>query len=87
MTDHDDAAHNRCRFRVYLAGELAEEAWPAAEGAEALGVRHAELTEQATADGTPWLVEVFCPDCPPDAAYYRWGTDTAGMVTPIPAPR
>jgi hypothetical protein len=69
------------RFRLYVAGELVDEQWAAENGPE-LAAGHQRIAEQADAAGKLWLVEVFNPDEPEDAAYFRFGTDTGGMVAP-----
>lgn len=83
-------ADSRLRFRVYIGGELADEHWldalaPGAAGQmAAVRARHLALTEDAAEAGEPWLVEVFDPGEAGDRAYIRLGTDTEGMLDPLP---
>jgi len=80
----------RLRFRVWIAARLADEAWidasnPDAEQLmEAVRAHQYALVEQAAAADRPWLIEVYDPAKPEDEAYWRLGTDAAGMVDPIP---
>jgi hypothetical protein len=91
----------RLRIRLYIAGRLADEQWigqhepepgqphgPRVDGA-IIAARHRELVEAAEAAGQSWQVEAFDPGSPDGEQYYRFGTDAAGMVTPmaiIPGP-
>lgn len=91
----------RLRIRLYIAGQLADETWigqhepepgqpygPRIDGAQ-LAARHRVLVEDAERADLPWQVEAFDPSAPDGEQYYRFGTDAAGMVTPmavIPGP-
>ena len=79
----------RLRFRIWVAGRLADEAWldtthPDAQAqTEAIQLRQAGIAEAAHEARQPWLAEVYDPAKPDDAAYIRWGTDTEGMHEPV----
>jgi hypothetical protein len=75
----------RLRFRVWVAGVLADEHWLDADNTapaevDAASDRQAAIVAGANRDGTPWLVEIYDPAA---GAYTRWGTDAAGMVCPV----
>lgn len=73
------------RVRLLIAGEVVAEDWlDAATPARVIGDRHAAATTAAHAAGRSWLVEVFNPDAPPEAAYLRFGTDRSAMTDPQP---
>lgn len=78
----------RMRFRVWIAGRLADEAWvdtsrpDAQEHIDTTRDHHWSLVEQADRDGQVWLVEIYDPDKPEEEAYMRMGTDADGMVDP-----
>jgi hypothetical protein len=82
----------RLRFRVYVSGVLADEAWvdamtPGAHATiAAVSHAHAATAAEAAEHGLPWLVEIYDPDRPEGGAYTRWGTDTAGMTEPAEVP-
>jgi hypothetical protein len=79
-------ADMRLRFRVYVDGEVADEAWVGGPGdvdGETLALKQRALCDTASDHGQLWLIEVYDPDVPEDAAYWRFGTDPAGMVLPI----
>jgi hypothetical protein len=78
------------RFRVYVAGELADEHWFSndADHAEAAEVAHRQAAIAAEADdaGRLWLIEIYDPARPSGRQYMRYGTDQAGMVAPGEVP-
>lgn len=80
----------RLRFRVWIAGRLVEQVWidatnpDAASHSEAVQARHAALVAEAERCDQPWLIEIYDPSKPEHEAFLRIGTDTAGMVDPIP---
>ena len=86
------AEHNpddpRLRFRLWIDGELLDEAWidsndaDADEQGTAVQRRHEQLAAEAEGYGYPWLIEVYDPAQPPDQAYIRFGTDRDGMTEP-----
>jgi|HubBroStandDraft_6_1064221.scaffolds.fasta_scaffold33187_7 hypothetical protein len=79
-------ADMRLRFRVYVDGEIADESWVGVGSdvdGEQLALKHRALCDAASDHGQLWLIEVYDPGEPEHAAYYRFGTDPAGMVLPI----
>jgi hypothetical protein len=81
--------HDQLRVRLYLGGQLADERWLSLADPDDttwVGLAHVEAAAEADRTGVLWLVEVFDPDLPEEAAYKRFGTDTAGMVHAVPAP-
>ena len=79
----DPCGADRQRIRLYLGGKVAEEVWAySPQEAEDLAWRHRARTGAAETEGVPWLVEIYCPVCPADEAYFRFGTDEAGMGDP-----
>jgi hypothetical protein len=84
------ADDTRLRFRVWVAGRLADEYWLDARTADheeidATAARQAAIVDAAGNAGDPWLMEIYDPARPDGAAYTRWGTDVAGMVNPVAA--
>lgn len=85
--------HLRLRLRFWTGGQLRDEVWLSADDtdaaalAEHVATHHAQLAHLAEAAGVPWLVEAFDPSAEEGSAYVRYGTDTAGMVQPVPVPR
>jgi|HubBroStandDraft_3_1064219.scaffolds.fasta_scaffold00345_4 hypothetical protein len=83
-------AHDALRLRFWIGGQLRDEVWIDAsdprsgELAEFCATYHANQADMANAAGVPWLVEVYNPELPDEHAYVRFGTDTDGMVAPIP---
>ena len=80
------APHDRLRIRLYLGGQPTDERWIGLadpDDTAQVGMVHAAAAAEADATDTPWFVEVFDPDMPEEAAYRRFGTDTAGMVLPM----
>jgi hypothetical protein len=45
-----------------------------------LGAQHGELAQAADEAGVPWLIEFRFSD----GEHVRWGTDSDGMVMPMP---
>jgi ribosomal protein L37E len=71
------------RMRLYVAGKVVDEQWvDSPELVEQIGARHQAIAEDAERAGQVWMVEVWDPDAPENAAYLRFGTDQAGMVEP-----
>lgn len=85
------AAVSRLRVRVFIGGQLADEAWIDAGAPDALiqvdwvNERHLAMVQAAHAGGQPWLVELHDAGRPPDDCCLRIGTDTEGMIAPLPA--
>lgn len=78
--DNEVLAAEGMRFRLFLDGCLADEAWgllPA--DVEAVATRQATLTR----DASTWMVEIFNPAAEPEHAYQRWGTDASTMEDPV----
>jgi ribosomal protein L37E len=77
------------RFRLWIDGILADETW--IDGADpdvraqsdTAAHRMRERADAADAAGGVWLLEVFNPTAPADAAYLRIGSDVAGMAAPV----
>jgi hypothetical protein len=70
--------------RIYVEGRrVVDEAITMADLAS-IGERHLGVVQAAEDRGQRWLVEVVDPDAPADQAHLRFGSDTAGMVAPIP---
>jgi hypothetical protein len=80
------------RFRLFVAGTVADEDWidtrdPSSGGrATACAERQRAAALAADAAGQLWMVEVYNPSEPSDAAYFRFGTDPGGMVAPFGDP-
>ena len=80
----------RLRFRLYLAGQLTDETWidvgatDADATADATSARHRAAADAAESEGFTWMIEVFDPAAPPGTGYLRIGTDTCGMIAPVP---
>jgi hypothetical protein len=71
------------RFRLFIGGYLIDQTWASSPAqAEGIQARHEQLTIAAERGGALWLIEVFDPDVPEDAAYLRFGTDTAMITAP-----
>jgi hypothetical protein len=71
------------RFRLFIGGYLIDQAWAQSPAqAEGIGARHEQLAVAAERGGAVWLIEVFDPDEPADAAYLRFGTDADMMTAP-----
>ena len=80
----------RIRFRVWIAGLLADEVWvdvsnpDADEHMEKVRDRHQQVVEAARRGGLEWMVEIYDPARPEAEAYLRFGDDKEGMVDPTP---
>ena len=75
----------RLRFRVWVAGTLVREDWAGAPYEMALiAGEHERIAREASEKGKGFTVEVYDPDKPEEEAYLRFGSDAAGMVTPVP---
>jgi hypothetical protein len=71
------------RLRLYIGGMVTDEQWvDSADLVEEIGQRHQDAAAEADARGIAWLVEIYDPAAPQEAAYLRFGTDEAGMVMP-----
>jgi hypothetical protein len=68
--------------RLYVAGKLVRED-TLAENYEALAGQHLEVAAEAEARGQKWMVEVVNPDVPESERYFRFGSDSDGMVAPL----
>lgn len=72
-------------MRLYLGGKMADETSVqlgvgAREAIGDVGEYHGEMARCATEEGLPWMVEIVFPD----GEHVRWGTDSDGMVEPMP---
>lgn len=80
----------RLRFRVWVNGAMTEETWadlssPDSEALiDGIQARHLALADAANDAGQRWLIEVYDPELPFDRAHWRFGTDPAAMVFPVP---
>jgi len=78
--------------RLYVAGELVDEAWvdasrpDAGDLMEAASKRQLAQAMRAAEQGKKWMVEAFDPGRPLDKAFMRFGTDAGGMVDPAERP-
>jgi hypothetical protein len=71
------------RFRLFIGGHLIDEKWAVSPAqAEGISARHEQLTVAAERGGARWLIEVYDPDEPEDAAYLRFGNDLHMMTAP-----
>lgn len=90
MSRHRRPDDPHVRFRIYVDGQLVDEAWADVSNpavwlhVTAISVRHRTIAERAQLHDRPWLMEVYDPEQPEDRAYRRTGTDAAGMVDPRP---
>ncbi len=74
------------KVRLYVSGKLVDECEvDSLEAAAAESDRQGLLALAAAMYDEPWLIEIYNPDAPLDAAYVRFGTDTDGMVDPYEA--
>lgn len=79
------------RTRLFIAGELVDEAWidTSATNADAMtrmaSERQSSLVAKADEEGRLWLLELYDPGLPEVNAYQRFGTDALGMVKPSEA--
>jgi hypothetical protein len=73
-------------IRLYIEGHLCDETQAPLGGGDTraligqLGLRHAEMVNAAASEGLAWLIEFVFPD----GDHVRWGTDSSGMVEPMP---
>jgi hypothetical protein len=81
------------RFRMWVSGELVCDDMVVMRGVAAAGAAgslfgqlHAAIAHEADVAGDKWLVELHDPDAPPGDCNIRFGTDTDGMVLPVPMP-
>jgi len=85
MSEPETPEDSRLRFRMWIAGEMVDETWVDASNpdyrshTQAIGQRHRDAAEFATARDLPWLVEWWDPETD---GYGRIGTDGDGMVEP-----
>lgn len=75
----------RTTVRVWIDKQLVvtEDVGAEGEWAHVVG-RHIEMIGAADRDGKVWLIECELHDFPPDERFLRFGTDTGGIVDPIP---
>lgn len=82
----------RLRFRVWVAARMVDEVWvdtsePGAGAVvDTVQLRHELLAMEADSLGQVWLIEVYDPAAVPGHEYVRFGTDAAGMVSPMELP-
>lgn len=72
--------------RVWIDAELVRAEWLTEVDARLLSEVHTDQVALADREGKLWLVDVWDPEAPADHDHLRFGTDTAGMVAPIPLP-
>jgi ribosomal protein L37E len=84
---HDWTSGKRVRWRVWVDGpNLVADDWVPKTDPPFQPPPHAVLVDQAEGAGLVYLVEMYDPGLPEEEAYYRFGTDAAGMVAPIEMP-
>ena len=80
------ASHeSRLRLRLWVEGELVDEAWVGpADDMELVSARQERMAKEATDAGQVFMAEAYDPDLPESQAYLRFGTDPRGRVAPTP---
>lgn len=80
---------DRLRLRLFVGGQLADEAYIAADDPDAPDLiatvtgRLQNAAQAAQAEGQPWMMEAFDPTAPVGSAYVRVGTDSTMMRRPV----
>lgn len=72
----------KIRARLFVNGVLIDEEWATLDDLARVAIRHAAMSDLASANGDVWLAETYDPNLPEEHQYARFGTDAKGMVQP-----